>query len=146
MGFESEALLLMLARDHQHYHNNQSGHGCECYDSVVKSVMMSLGYKCNPMASRERVPVNFQSNGAAWPQVGVKAVALFDERIGGSDLLSGLAIWPSQSAFRVVTSLPHKIYRELERRQFGLIFVIKVMLFFSVFSFLHLPPTWRTLC
>ena len=78
----------MLARDRQHYHNNQCGHGCECYDSVIKSVMMSLGYKCNPMASRERVPVNFQSSGPAWPQVGVKAVALFDERIGDSDLLS----------------------------------------------------------
>ena len=110
MGFVSEALLQMLARDRQHYHNNQCGHGCECYDSVIKSVMMSLGYKCNPMASRERVPVNFQSSGAAWPQVGFKAVALFDERIGGSNLLSGLVIWPSQSAFRVVTQLHLKAY------------------------------------
>ena len=56
-------------------------------DSVISSVMKSLGYKRHPMASRESVPVNFQLSGAAWPQVGIKAVALFDKCIGGIDLL-----------------------------------------------------------
>ena len=42
------------------------------------SVMKSLGYRCHPMASGGSVPLYFQSCGAAWPQVGVKAVALFD--------------------------------------------------------------------
>ena len=52
------------------------------------------------MASGGSVPQNIQSSGAAWPQIGVKAVALIDKRIGGIDLLSRLDILPSQSAYR----------------------------------------------
>ena len=107
-----EGLAAAAGKQRQHYLNTQCGHGCECQDSVIESVMESLGYKRHPMASRQSVPVNFQSCGAVWPQVGVKAVALFDKRIGSSGFLSGPKIWPSQSAFRVVTLHHHKIYRE----------------------------------
>ena len=68
--------------------------------TLIKSVMKSLGYKCHPMASGGSVPRNIQSSEAAWPQIGVKAVALIDKRIGGIDLLSRLDILPSQSAYR----------------------------------------------
>ena len=75
--------------------------------------MKSLGYKRHPMASRESVPVNFQSSGAAWPHVSVKAVTfLFDSVL---EAVTSRVDWKYghlNQHLRVVTQLHRKIFIE----------------------------------